>query len=52
MTTIILTNIYLFKANNKGTKTTEKEQQSNLIDVVLVSLLLTLIIILTFSSVF
>ena len=61
MTTIILANIYLFKVNNKKQKQKicsnltiktlkqhKKEHQSDLIDVVLVSLLLTLNIILTF----
>ena len=40
----------MFKVNNKDTKQRKKEHQSNLIDVVLVSLLLTLNLILTFFS--
>ena len=58
MTTIILANVYLFKGKIcsqltiKTPKQHKKEDQSNLIDVVLVSLLLTLSIILTFSSAF
>ena len=63
ITTIILANIYLFKVSNKKQKqkicskltikkldNVKKNIQSNLIDVVLVSLLLTLNVILTFFS--
>ena len=42
----------MFKVNNKDTKQRKKEHQSNLTDIVLVSLLITLNITLTFFQVF